>query len=164
MKELLIIDMQLGFVNSNTKHLIPRIEKAQYDFDIVHVFQFHNTINSYFIKLIDWKGIQKQSEAYKLSFEPRKSKIYYYDKEHFSVLKSNPFKDYIKKRKGEKVYLSGIGTDICILKSAVDLIEFGCIPIVLSDLCASHKGTNYHLEGLELIKRFIGSKQIESYE
>jgi nicotinamidase-related amidase len=58
------------------------------------------------------------------------------------------------------VYLAGIATDNCVLKTAVDLFEAGWRPVVLEDCCASHGGPECHAAGLLLLRRLIGPRQI----
>jgi hypothetical protein len=56
------------------------------------------------------------------------------------------------------LYLCGIDTDSCVLKTAVDTFERNPTPWILKDACASHAGA--HAVGLFIAARFIGANQI----
>jgi nicotinamidase-related amidase len=53
------------------------------------------------------------------------------------------------------LYVCGIDTDICVLKTAVDAFEYDLTPWILQDACASHAGPEAHTAG-----RFIGTNHI----
>ncbi len=58
------------------------------------------------------------------------------------------------------LYICGIDTEICVLKTAVDAFEHNLTPWVLEDACASHSGPKAHNAGLFIAGRFIGTNQI----
>jgi nicotinamidase-related amidase len=58
------------------------------------------------------------------------------------------------------LYLCGIATDFCVLKTAIDAFERNLTPWVVADACASHFGPEAHDAGLRMIQRFIGAGQI----
>ena len=68
--------------------------------------------------------------------------------------------DLLKEAGIEQADLCSIGTDGCVLKTAVDLFEAGIRPLVLADFCASHGGPACHEAGLLLLRRFIGARQV----
>ena len=53
------------------------------------------------------------------------------------------------------LYVCGIDTDICVLKTAVDAFEQNLTPWILKDACASHSGPEAHTAGLFIAERFI---------
>lgn len=58
------------------------------------------------------------------------------------------------------LYLVGIDTDCCVLKTATDLFERGIRPIVLEHYCASNGGEDSHKAALRVMERTIGRNQI----
>ncbi len=58
------------------------------------------------------------------------------------------------------LYMCGIDTEICVLKTAVDAFEHDLTPWILKDACASHSGPEAHTAGLFIAGRFIGANQI----
>jgi nicotinamidase-related amidase len=58
------------------------------------------------------------------------------------------------------LYLCGIDTDSCVLKTAVDAFERDLTPWILQDACASHAGPEAHAAGLFIAGRFIGTNQL----
>ena len=59
-----------------------------------------------------------------------------------------------------RVHLCGIGTDSSVLMSAVDLFQAGIEPVVLAHACASVSGHVDHQAGLQILRRLIGEKQV----
>jgi nicotinamidase-related amidase len=70
--------------------------------------------------------------------------------------------NYLREQQVERLVLCGIATDGCVLKSAVDAFERGIEPVVVTDACASHGGSEIHEAGLLLLGRFIGAGQLKS--
>jgi len=60
------------------------------------------------------------------------------------------------------LYICGIDTDSCVLKTAVDAFERDLTPWIVEDACASHAGSESHNAGLLVARRFIGRSQIIS--
>src|SRR6185312_1162674 len=58
------------------------------------------------------------------------------------------------------LYICGIATESCVLKTAVDAFELDLTPWVLEDASASHAGQIAHEAGLLVTRRFIGEGQI----
>ena len=60
----------------------------------------------------------------------------------------------------EEIYLCGIDTEACILKTAFDLFEKEYDVYVLKDYCASTLGVKRHNNAIAILKRNIGEKSI----
>lgn len=63
-----------------------------------------------------------------------------------------------------EVYIVGIDTDCCVLKTAMDLFEINIRPIVLSYYCASNGGKKSHDAALTVLRRNIGDNQVVDRE
>lgn len=68
---------------------------------------------------------------------------------------TNEIRKYIKNNNVGEVYLCGIDTDQCVLKTAVDMFEDNINVKVLSEYSMSHSGKNYHEYALKMLKKFI---------
>ncbi len=66
----------------------------------------------------------------------------------------------LREMKIEEVYLVGIDTDCCVLKTTIDLFERNIRPIVISSCCTSNGGLESHIAALRVLERTIGKEQI----
>ncbi|MBA4496328.1 isochorismatase family protein [Paenactinomyces guangxiensis] len=67
---------------------------------------------------------------------------------------------YIKENNISKIFILGIDTDCCVLKTAVDLFEHHLHPIVLSYYSASNGGKESHNAAIKVLERLIGRQNI----
>ncbi len=157
-RTLFIVDVQKGFVNDWTAHIPEAVENLQAEFDHVTITRFINPSGSLYRRLIGWGRFAPGSEDTKLAFTPKRG-AQIVDKEIYSALSPGVLGD-LRGCGTARVYLAGIATDNCVLKTAVDLFEAGIEPVVLADHCASHGGPECHEAGLLLLRRFIGAGQV----
>ena len=144
MKALLIIDVQKSAITN--KKIVSAIEKLQYKYENVYISQFINQ-NSPIIKLTGWKGYDNEE----LAFTPAS---------HAVLFQKNLYSSYIEQLKVfDEIHICGFDTDACVYKTALDLIEQGIRPIILSKYCGSGK-SEYHKMALTLLARNIGSENI----
>ncbi|MGD1895112.1 MAG: isochorismatase family cysteine hydrolase [Cyclobacteriaceae bacterium] len=159
-KTLAVIDVQQGFISSVSAHVPSRIRKLIDRVDFTHrIFtRFNNTSNSQYEKLLGWTKLKHKSETDIVTDLQNKATITI-DKYVYSSL-TPEFLEYLNTHTIREIYLAGIDTDICVLKTAVDLFEHGFRPIVLADCCMSHADISYHQKALDILPRFIGREQI----
>ena len=72
--------------------------------------------------------------------EPIKSKLgdfTYFEKDTFSCLGSDEFKEALKATGRKQVLLCGIETHICVMQTALDLMEEGYEVFLVGDCCSS---------------------------
>ncbi len=155
---LLIVDVQIGFINKSTKHIPALVEIAQQEYKYVAATRFFNPENSFFRKLIQWKRFAPGSADTALAFYAKTDALII-DKSIYSCV-SKDFLKWIADREITKIHICGIDTDICVTKCAVDLFENDIEPVVLASLCASHAGEIAHNNALSTLKRFIGKSQV----
>lgn len=134
------------------------IEEAQKKYEHLIVTQFYNQPGSFFRKLIDWHKIDRGSDDYALAFNPRPDAIRI-EKSIYSFV-NEPFLALLDERNIKTIDIAGVDTDICVTKCAVDLIESGRVPRVLSQLCASTAGPEHHNAAINILRRYIGSAQV----
>lgn len=141
---LLIIDLQKSAVTK--PEIAKKIEKLQYEYDVVYVSKFTNK-GSPLLRIMDWEGYADEA----LAFEPRKDAI---------VFEKTGYSSFLPEMKEfEKIYICGFDTDACVYKTAMDLAELGICPVVLKDCCSSAT-QEAHEMGLKLLERNIGKKNV----
>lgn len=157
-KALLIIDVQVGFVNDATRHILPKVEALQKRYEHVYATRFINAEGSPYRKLLNWHRFYESSEDVPLAFEPAVG-VTVIDKNVYTCV-TTEFMEDLHRKGVEEVAICGIDTDACVSACAVDLFENGFRPILLSEACASHAGAEFHEAALRILARLIGKNQI----
>ena len=155
---LLIVDVQVGFVNDATRHILPRVEALQKQYAHIYATRFINAEGSPYRRLLDWHRFYGDSEDVPLAFEPADG-VTVIDK-HVYTCVTPAFIEDLHSKGIVEVAVCGIDTDACVSACAVDLFENGFRPILLSEACASHAGAEYHEAALRILARLIGKNQI----
>ena len=157
-KLLLVIDMQNAFINENTKHIIDKINKLidKNKFDDIVFTKFINYNNSIYTRKLNYYDCIDESSN-KLIIDTRNYKAI--NKKTYTAL-NDELKKYLKDNNINKIYLCGIDTECCILKTALDLFENEYDVYVLKDYCACTHGIKKHNNALEILKRNIGKDSI----
>ena len=157
-KALLIIDVQVGFVNDATRHILPKVEALQKQYKHVYATRFINAEGSPYRKLLDWHRFYESSVDVPLAFQPVDSAVVI-DKNVYTCITPS-FMEDLRSKDIEEVAICGIDTDACVATCAVDLFENGIRPVLLTEACASHAGAEYHEAALRILARLIGKNQI----
>ena len=155
---LLIIDVQVGFVNDATRHIVPKVEELQKNYAHVYATRFINAEGSPYRRLLAWHRFYESSEDVPLAFDPVDG-VTVIDKYVYTCVAPKFIED-LHNKGVEEVAICGIDTDACVSACAVDLFENGFRPILLSEACASHAGAEYHEAALRILARLIGKNQI----
>ena len=155
---LLIVDVQVGFVNDATRHILPKVEALQKQYAHVYATRFINAEGSPYRRLLGWHRFYESSDDVPLAFDPVDG-VTVIDK-HVYTCVTPAFLDDLHSKGIEEVAICGIDTDACVSACAVDLFEKGFRPILLSQACASHAGAEYHEAALRILARLIGKSQI----
>lgn len=159
MKSLLvIIDLQKQFINQNTEFLLNEINSLikETKFNEVVFTRFVNSKDNILFKNLNYKGCITE-ESKKIEIDTENYKVI--DKDIYSIL-TNEFKEYIISNNISKIYLCGIDTECCVLKSALDLFENGYDVYVLKDYCACTHGLDMHNNAIRIIQRNIGNERV----
>lgn len=158
MTPLILIDIQRGFINEHTAHIPAAAAALQDRFTHVLITRFVNPPGSMHRKLMQWERFAPGSDDTELAFAPA-GHAQVFDKSTYSCL-TPEVRQALTRDSSGTIYLAGIATDNCVLKTAVDLFEAGITPKVIADACASHGGADAHACGLMLLGRFIGTDQL----
>ena len=159
---LLVIDMQNGFLGDKSRHVIPNVVALAAECErrsIPLVFtRFHNREGSPYESLIGWRRLRTQPET-SITEELSAYSGHIIDKEFYSAF-TDDFEQLLDQHGWKTLILCGVATESCVMKTAVDAFERNLTPVVVSDACASHAGTEVHNAGLMILGRFIGKDQL----
>lgn len=155
---LLVIDLQNAFINDNTEKLPQKIkmliENEQYD-KIVFT-RFLNADNSIFVQKLNYDRCINDEDR-KIVIDTKSNKVF--DKTIYSAV-NNDLIEFINESGIEQIYLCGIDTECCVLKTAFDLFELGYNIYILKDYCGCTHGKIRHNNALNILKRNIGKEYI----
>ena len=160
MKLLFVIDVQNGFVSNRTQDVIPKILTLMDAFkgNFIISTKFINAENSGFTDIMHWNRLKTAPETdLYAGIESRSSIVV--KKTTYSACTAE-VSDIIQKYGVKKAYISGIDTDCCVLKTAIDLFEMNVRPIVLTNYCASNGGIESHCAAIKVLERTIGERQL----
>lgn len=161
---LLVVDVQNGFVNEHTAHVIAPVNvligACSGRGSHVAYTRFVNTPDSGYVRWIGWARFMHDPEnALFDDLDAGAGPVFV---KHGYTAFTDEFSEYVAGLRVERLILCGIATDGCVLKTAVDAFERGIEPVVVTDACASHAGREVHEAGLMLLSRFIGAGQLRS--
>lgn len=161
---LLVVDVQNGFVNAHTRHVVAAVNVLVDAFrargEPIAFTRFVNIPGSGYQRWIGWTRFMQEPEN-SLCDVVHAGAAPVFIKHGYTAF-TPEFEDHCRAQRIERLVLCGIATDGCVLKSAVDAFERGIEPVVVADACASHAGQEVHAAGLLLLGRFIGSGQLKS--
>ncbi|MCA1995499.1 MAG: cysteine hydrolase [Coleofasciculus sp. S288] len=159
---LLIVDVQVGFINEFTHHIPQRVVRL-IDRDRYAPLLFTRFVNAPsgpYDRFLDWHSCTNEPET---DIVPE-LKPFVETGCVFSKLGLCGMPDdlvsYLHEQHIEQVFVVGIDTDMCVLKIAMDLFDIGIEPIVFTDCCASTAGLQAHLAGLAVLSRNIGAMRL----
>ena len=161
---LLVIDMQRGFVIEKTKHILPNVLRlVDRHVGPIMFTRFINKPDSGFVKWIHWSRFQEEPETLLCPELAEIAANNVLDKNGYTAFVP-AFRAYLLDNEIDRIFICGVATDSCVLKTAADAFEEGIEPVVVKDACASHAGDEVHEAGLLLISRFVGRGQIRTTE
>jgi nicotinamidase-related amidase len=152
MKNIIIVDMQEGFMNANNIHLIKKINSyiKNNRFNYAYYTKFENKINSPFQTILNWHAM-KTSEEQKIVVDILEN-AQIISKSTYSL--PNKTIKHLKQNGISEIELCGTDTEACVLAIAYQLFDNGIKPILLKELCGtSSDNTNLHKAALDIIKR-----------
>lgn len=161
---LIVVDMQNGFVNSKSSHVVEPVGAlvstwARLGWPI-YFTRFINEVGSQWEEWLDWHRLQTSPET---DIIPTLAKsaddAVTFEKTRYSCV-TGPVLDAMTRDAWSEVVICGVATDGCVMESAVDFFERRIRPLVVVDACASHAGDEIHKMGLTLLTRSIGPRQL----
>ncbi len=161
MKNIIVVDMQKGFINDNNKFLIDKIEEylKNNNFDNVFFTRYVNHINSPFVKLLNWNGmIDKKEQEFAINFD-NYNNASIFTKTGYG-LSENIIKT-LKEKNISEIEIVGTDIDACVLCIAFNLFDNNIKPIIIKDLCGSSSSkTEIIKSALAVMERQFGKENI----
>lgn len=162
---LIVVDVQNGFVTEHSAHVVPvvvdlvqRWQEAGRD---VVFTRYINHEGSIFERAMGWSKLQESPEIDIVpELQPLASHaVAVIDKRIYTMF-TDEGEQLAKNRGWTEVYVCGIDTEVCVLKTAVDAFERGIVPRLVVDASASHSGAEAHDAGLLVAQKMIGRRQL----
>ncbi|MEU9870668.1 cysteine hydrolase [Actinomadura sp. NPDC048021] len=163
---LVVVDVQNGFVRAESSHVVPVIadlvERWQASGGDVIFTRYINYEGSPFERLIKWKELHTSPQIDIVpELVPLAAKATaVIDKTMYSLFADDKGRALVNERGWKDIYVCGIATESCVLKTAVDAFELDLTPWLIEDASASHAGQAVHDAGVLVTQRFIGEGQI----
>jgi len=157
---IILIDVQKGFISPETEYVAERIEgllKREH-FDHVVATQFVNAEESPFRRFIKWDSLSGPPETDVLDVVKENAERIFVKNIYSAV--NDEMLEYLEKNKITEVFLAGIDTDCCVLKTAADFFEIDMDAKVLAYYTASNGGKESRYAAVRVLKRMIGESQI----
>ncbi len=157
-KMLVVIDLEKSFINENTIFVIDKINDLinSGKFDKIIFTKFVNFEDSLYVKVLNYRGCMTNEEK-QIMIDTRNNIVL--EKSIYTIY-SSEFKSIVDSSNIDEIYLCGIDTECCVLKSAFDLFEKGYKVKVLKDYCASLHGEERHNRALDILRRNIGYENV----
>ncbi|MEV6985018.1 isochorismatase family cysteine hydrolase [Sphaerisporangium sp. NPDC051017] len=161
---LAVVDVQNGFVREESAHVVPVIadlvKRWQAAGGEVIFTRYLNHEGSIFQRLFSWSKLMASPEVDIVPelqpYLPMATAVI--DKTIYSLFNDEGQK-LMSERGWTDIYVCGIATESCVLKTAADAFERDVTPWVIEDASASHAGEVSHEAGLLVAARFIGPRQ-----
>lgn len=162
---LIVVDVQNGFVTEHSAHVVPVIAELVRKWqaggrDVVFT-RYINHEDSIFERLMGWTKL-KESPAIDIVPELQpfvNQAVAVVDKRTYTLF-TEEGEQLAKARGWTHVYVCGIDTEVCVLKTAVDAFERDIVPNLVVDASASHSGPEAHNAGLVVATKMIGGRQL----
>lgn len=160
---LLVVDMQNGFArNEQTKEVGKKIVELlnTNSFDYTIATQFINPLQGPYRRILKW---EKLTESPETDIIEGIKTDYVFKKQVYTSANKEIMETITKINEGKKpdyIFIAGVDTDCCVMKTAVDLFEQDIKPIVLLNYCNSNGGEIANQAGIQVMKRLIGEKQL----
>lgn len=167
---LIMIDNQVGFTTTEeTKHVSNKIvdlsNKDYFDYKIATMYVNDDSLKSnLFTRLQNWHFLKTEQEYKYVDI----LKYDYSLTKHTYTCVNLELLTQIKIANDNKlppcVFLVGMDTECCVLKTAIDFFEIGIIPILLKPYTYSNSGLESTERGFKLFERLISNKAIVDKE
>lgn len=162
----LIIDMQNGFINNNTQHLVEKI--CDFRAGIAnHVItagtRYVNHEHTACYVFEGWKSCMAGAEEAEIVPELRGCMQRVFDKDKYSCW-NEEMKAFIRDNEIKKIYFVGVNTGCCVLHSAMDCYNDLVDCAVIEDLCGSTSGIEEHEAALVVLRSCITKERVITAE
>ncbi len=159
---LIAVDMQRQFETKDTGHIFPGIQAIVSKFDYLIASRIKPVANGPIHRFKQWMPLPWDHPDSELAIDlsdrdPDKTLVL--GKAFFSAFTAEA-REWIKDTGVTEFHICGMDTDMCVMRTATDVMEHHYRPVLLRDLCASTGGEPCHSNALLQFKRIIGKDQI----
>lgn len=161
---IVIIDMQKGFINRNTVHLIDKIKKfiEVTSLEDVIATRYINHQNTACYKFEGWKDCMEGTEDAEIVDELKPFIKKTFDKDKYSCWNAE-FKKYVTEQGYDKLIFIGVSTGCCVLHSAFDAYNDLMDCEVIADMCGSTSGEASHQAALQVLRECITKERVINF-
>ena len=161
---LIAVDMQVQFKTPDTRHIFPGIQNLVGRFDYLIASRIKPVAGSPIHRFKRWQPAEWNAPESELAIDlsdrdPAKTLVL--TKVFFSAF-TEVARNWITGSDVSEIHICGMDTDMCVMRTATDVMEHDYRPVLLLDLCASTGGEPCHANALIQFKRLIGKDQILS--
>jgi nicotinamidase-related amidase len=163
---LVVVDVQNGFVNDHSRHVVPVIERLVREWPGPVVFtRYRNYAGSPYERLHGWYELYGPPATDLVAeLAPHAGRaVAILDKTIYSLFTAEG-RALVADHGWTDLVFCGIETESCVLKSAADAFELGYTPWLVTDACASDAGPEEHAAGLVCARQLIGAGQLVTAE
>ena len=160
MKNIIIVDMQKGFINDNNKYLVDKINTylESNKFDNIFITQCINNNESPYKKILNWNGMTNIDEQKLIINIPKQAKIL--TKNCYGISQNDI--DLFRSLNINEIEICGTDIDACVLAIGFNLFDNNIKPIFIKDLCGtSSKNENMIKYAFSIIERQFGRDSIK---
>lgn len=158
MNALIVVDMQMGFINQYTDHLPKKIDShiANTKYDKIIFTQFINSKNSMFSQFLKWNKLQTIKEQ-QIVLKSKADLIV--KKETYSAM-TIEVENFLNQNNIKTIFICGVDTDSCVLKTSFDAFDKGFYTKIIENLSFSTGGQYFHNSAINILKRSIGLQNV----
>lgn len=161
---LVVVDVQNGFVTEHSRHVVPVIEQLAREWidagrDVVFT-RYLNYKDSPFEKIMGWSKLKESPEIDIVDElqELSQKATAVVDKKMYTLF-TDEGSNLARTRQWTDMFVCGIDTEVCVLKTAVDAFEQGIRAWLVTNASASHSGQAPHEAGVLVAQKMIGREQ-----
>ncbi|MGD9986356.1 isochorismatase family cysteine hydrolase [Pseudonocardia sp.] len=161
---LVVVDVQNGFITEHSQHVVPVIARLVQQWldagrDVVFT-RYLNYDDSPFERVMGWSKLKESPEIDVVDdLEDLTHKVTaVIDKRIYSLFNDEGIALAVSRRWTD-MFVCGIDTEVCVLKTAVDAFEHGIRAWLITDASASHSGDPAHRAGVLVAEKMIGRRQ-----
>ena len=158
-KLLIVIDMQKGFRFDASLAIAEKFNKNLSSFDNVCFAMFENRKKSLFETQLKWVDFQNEEDKELLDGLNVPKNAHFITHHNYTVY-NDDLKKIIKDLAPSEIYLAGLFSDVCLLKTSMDMFDDEVIPYIIKDLSASPHSDNAHESAFATMKMAIGEDRV----
>jgi nicotinamidase-related amidase len=159
---LLLVDVQAQFLNDETRHAFGRIPELLWQFDLVIASRLLPSPGGIMQRFKRWQPAAEDSAGSALAVDlstRARERTLVVGKFGFSAF-TDEVQAWARERGVRDIHLAGGDTDMCLLRTAIAVMEAGLRPVVIASHCTSAGGPEMHEFALIQLKRLLGREQI----